>query len=197
MLQDATPNSNNRTAIGVIDRRQNIYWVKAHTLLGLRQQLRQLSDIRRDPSRLIAREQLGCQAVTFVGRKRQKKPQQVSAGASFWVAKGDQIPNADTTLDSLYEDSVAQRGQKVRPIQVNHSALITRGRPALGSTFGSLAMFAAILRASSRIRASHPPGQIASKKSSGRCLTRPKTLGRYHRPLRRVYRGSGRRQSSD
>jgi hypothetical protein len=134
MLQDATPNSNNRTAIGVIDRRQNIYWVKAHTLLGLRQQLRQLSDIRRDPSRLIAREQLGCQAVTFVGRKRQKKPQQVSAGASFWVAKGDQIPNADTTLDSLYEDSVAQRGQKVRPIQVNHSALITRGRPALGST---------------------------------------------------------------
>jgi hypothetical protein len=54
MLQDATPNSNNRTAIGVIDRRQNIYWVKAHTLLGLRQQLRQLSDICCNPSRLIA-----------------------------------------------------------------------------------------------------------------------------------------------
>ena len=26
----------------------------------------------------------------------EKKPQQVSAGASFWVAKGDQIPNANT-----------------------------------------------------------------------------------------------------
>ncbi len=29
-------------------------------------------------------------------RGGEKKPQQVSAGASFWVAKGNQIPNANT-----------------------------------------------------------------------------------------------------
>jgi hypothetical protein len=52
--------------------------------MSLAQQLRQLGDIRRDPPRLIA------------SRGREKKPQQVSAGASFWVAKGDQIPNANT-----------------------------------------------------------------------------------------------------
>ena len=48
------------------------------------QELRQLGDVNRNPPSLIA------------SRRGEKKPQHVSAGASFWVAKGDQIPNANT-----------------------------------------------------------------------------------------------------
>jgi hypothetical protein len=50
-----------------------------------------------------------------------KKPQQVSAGASFWVAKGDQIPNAKYSLGDLCEDSVAQRRQEVGLLRAMHN----------------------------------------------------------------------------
>jgi hypothetical protein len=53
---------------------------------------------------------------------------------------------------------------------------------------------AAIRRASSRIRASRLPDKGESKNTRAAVATTPQTLGRYHRPLRRVYRGSGRRQ---
>jgi hypothetical protein len=72
MLQDATPNSNNRTAIGVFDRR-HIYWVKAIPL-GFRQQLRQFSDIHRDPPRLVFGEELGRRPSFAAGLKKNRPP---------------------------------------------------------------------------------------------------------------------------
>jgi nucleoside-diphosphate-sugar epimerase len=51
-----------------------------------------------------------------------------------------------------------------------------------------------ICRASSRIGASRLPDKGESKNTRAAVSTRPKTLGRYHRPLRRVHRARGRRQ---
>ena len=58
--------------------------------------------------------------VTAAGTRSQttKRPQQVSAGASFWVRRGIK-PQREYSLSDLYEDSVAQRGREVgflRPV---------------------------------------------------------------------------------
>ena len=66
--------------------------------------------------------------------------------------------------------------------------------PRCCSSSGRLEMFTAIRRASSRIRTSRRI-KVNAKNSRAAVSTRPKTLGRYHRPLRRVHRAQGRRQS--
>jgi hypothetical protein len=74
----------------------------------------------------------------------EKKPQQVSAGASFWVAKGGSNPQREYSLGNLCEDSVAQRRQEVgllRPVHNEASSALLRqttrreaaGHPCAGS----------------------------------------------------------------